>query len=75
MPKVYCAAMDCEFNDDDGKCHAKDIALSDHSIQTLWEGRQRYQKCKTYQKSKDAIEIEEFIKNAVAESKEKWGLK
>ena len=71
MPKIFCAAMDCEFNGDDGKCHAKEIALSDHSIMTLWEGRQRYQKCKTYQKSQAATEMEQFIAKAVAEAKEK----
>ena len=58
MPKVYCAAIDCEFYKDDGKCHAKSIALSDHSIMTLWEGRQRFNKCKTYQQSQMARDIE-----------------
>jgi hypothetical protein len=65
MPKVYCAAIDCEFNGDDGKCHAKSIELSDHSIQTLWEGRQRFQRCKTYQKSREAAEMEKFIEAAI----------
>lgn len=61
MAIVYCAAMDCEFNGDDGKCHAKKIALSDASIMTLWEGRQRYQKCKTFQRSQQSIEFEKAI--------------
>ena len=69
MPKIFCAAMDCEFNGDDGKCHAKEVALSDHSIMTRWEGRQRYQKCKTYQKSQVAIEMEKYIE-AVIKQKE-----
>lgn len=72
MPKIFCAAMDCEFNGDDGKCHAKEVALSDHSIMTLREGRQRYQKCKTYQKSRAAEEMEQFFTKAVADAKEKW---
>lgn len=71
MPKIFCAAMDCEFNGDDGKCHAKEIALSDHSIMTLWEGRQRYRKCKTYQKSQAAAEMEQVFIKAVAEAKDK----
>lgn len=71
MPKIFCAAIDCEFNGYDGKCHAKEVALSDHSIMTLWEGRQRYQKCKTYQKSQAATEMEQFFAKAVAEAKEK----
>lgn len=71
MPKIFCAAIDCEFNGDDGKCHAKEIALSDHSIMTLWEGRQRFQKCKTYQKSREATEMEQFIARAVAEARKR----
>ena len=71
MPKIFCAAMDCEFNGDDGKCHTKDVALSDHSIMTLREGRQRYQKCKSYQKSQAAAEMEQFFIKAVAEAKDK----
>ena len=69
MPKIFCAAIDCEFNGDDGKCHAKDVALSDASIMTLWEGRQRYQKCKTFQKSRAAAEMEQFIAKAIAKAK------
>lgn len=65
MPKIFCAAIDCEFNGYDGKCHAKEIALSDHSIMTLWEGRQQYQKCKTYQKLQAAIDYERFIEAAI----------
>ena len=26
MTRIFCAAMDCEFNGDDGKCHAKDVS-------------------------------------------------
>lgn len=51
MPNVYCAAMDCKFNGDDGKCHAKSIVLSANSIMTVWEGRQQFNKCKTYEES------------------------
>ena len=67
MPKIFCAAMDCEFNGDDGKCHAKEVALSDHSIMTLWEGRQRYQKCKTFQKSRMAMEFEQLINKSISD--------
>ena len=72
MTKVYCGAMDCEFNGDNGVCHAKKIALSDSSVVTAWEGRQRYQKCKSYQKSQETIEMEQFFTKAVMEAKEKW---
>ena len=62
MPKVYCAAIDCEFNGDDGKCHAKCICLSANSVMTVWEGRQEFNKCKTWQKSQFAKDIEEKLK-------------
>ena len=61
MPKVICAAIDCEFNVD-GKCHAKTICLSANSVMTMWEGRQEFNKCKTFQKSQQAKQIEEQIK-------------
>lgn len=42
------------------------------AIMTLWERWQRYQKCKTYQKSRAAEEMEQFFTKAVADAKEKW---
>lgn len=56
--KIYCAAIDCEYYRDDGRCTAKTVCLSDHSVMTVWEGRQRFQRCKTYQKSKQMAEME-----------------
>ena len=56
--KIYCAAIDCEYYREDGRCTAKEVCLSDHSIMTVWEGRQRFQRCKTYQKSKEMAEME-----------------
>ena len=56
--KIYCAAIDCEYYREDGRCTAKTVCLSGHSIMTVWEGRQRFQRCKTYQKSKEMAEIE-----------------
>lgn len=71
MPKVYCAAMDCEFNGDDGKCHAKSIALSANSVMTVWEGRQEFNKRKTYQESQASKDIkavlEEYEKHIESE--------
>ena len=71
MPKIFCTVIDCEFNGDDGKCHAKEVALSDHSIMTLYEGRQRYQKCKTFQKSRFAMEFEQLINKFISEDKQR----
>lgn len=56
--KIYCAAIDCEYCREDGRCQAKTVCLSDHNISTLWDGRQRFQRCKTYQKSSEMIEME-----------------
>ena len=61
MPKVYCAALDCAFVSEDGKCHAKSISLSDHSVVTMWEGRQRFNRCKTWQESEHAKELRKQI--------------
>lgn len=58
MPKVYCAAIDCEFYND-GKCKAKTVSLSWSSIMTKWDGRQEFNKCKTYQESKASKELKE----------------
>lgn len=69
MPNVYCAAMDCKFNGDDGKCHAKSIALSANSIMTVWEGRQQFNKCKTYEESDRFKEIKEFFRKAAEKGK------
>lgn len=66
--KVYCAAMDCEFNSDKGVCTAKNITLSANSVVTVWEGRQEFNKCKTFQKSQMALDIEE----KVAEYYKRW---
>ena len=46
--KIYCAAVDCEFYRVDGRCTAKTVCLSDHSVMTVWDGRQRFQRCKTW---------------------------
>ena len=56
--KIYCAAIDCEYCREDGRCQSKTVCLSDHSIATVWDGRQRFQRCKTYQKSKEMAEME-----------------
>ena len=76
MPRVNCATIECEFNDE-GKCKAKSIILSDHSIMTVWEGRQQYQRCKTFQKSQEMIDLEQrfgqWLKGKVEECTSKAG--
>ena len=58
MPKIYCADQSCEFNGEDGKCKAKSVALSWHSVVTMNDGRQEYQRCKTRQPSERYLAIQ-----------------
>ena len=62
MPKIYCADTSCEFCSDKGVCTAKKVSLSWHSVMTLWDGRQEFNRCKTYQKSKLSTELEQRFK-------------
>lgn len=73
MPKVYCAAMDCEFNGYEGKCHAKSIALADQSVMTLWEGRQRFNTCRTYQESQLSKDIDVAFEKFKEKLEEQYG--
>ena len=59
--KIYCAAIDCEHRKEDGRCAAKEVFLSDHSIMTVWEGRMRFQRCKAWQKSREYSAMEERL--------------
>ena len=58
MAKIYCADVGCAFNNDKGVCTAKKVALSWHSVMTVWEGRQEDQRCKTRETSKEHRELE-----------------
>lgn len=57
--KIYCAAVDCEFNGDKGLCKSPKVCLSNHSVMTVWDGRQRFQRCKTWQESVESKAIRE----------------
>lgn len=56
--KIYCAADDCEFWNDKRQCTSDKVYLSDNSVMTAWDGRKRFNKCLTYQKSERAKELE-----------------
>lgn len=62
MTKVYCADLSCKHCSDKGICTQKTIALSFHSVMTLYDGRQEYSRCKMYEKSERAKELEAAIK-------------
>ena len=59
--KIYCAAIDCEYNNSKNVCTAKDVSLSDHYVMTVWEGRQRFNRCKAYKESSFSREIREKL--------------
>lgn len=62
MTKVYCASLDCEFHGNDNRCYAREINLADQSIMTLWNGRQRFNTCRTWQESQLSIDMKEALK-------------
>ena len=66
---IHCAALDCEYNNDNYECIAPEINLSDHYIMTVWEGRQHFNRCKTYNESRQPdefkIKLEQMKKKGV----------
>lgn len=65
MTKIYCADVSCEFCNGKGVCTQKKVCLSFHSVVTFWNGRQEYNKCKSYKKSKKSIELERIINESI----------
>lgn len=61
---VYCAATDCKHNGNRNRCMANCVTLSWHSVMTLWEGRQEFCRCKSYEMSDESKRICELIKKA-----------
>ena len=58
MNGLICAADDCLYNDKH-RCISKRVNLSDHSVITVHEGRQHFWRCKQYEQSEQAKEIEQ----------------
>ena len=69
---VYCAATDCKHNSKTGRCTAKRVTLSWHSVNTVWQGRQEFWKCKQFEQSYDAKAMSEFISKWKEEHKEEF---
>lgn len=60
---IYCASAECKYNSNTGRCTAKRVELSFHSVNTLWEGRQDFWKCKSYEMSEESKRImDQFAK-------------
>ena len=56
MPKVMCAAIECEFCNEN-ECIAEEINLSHGNINTVHEGRKDVWTCRMFQMSDEAKEI------------------
>lgn len=63
--KITCAASDCVFCNDKFRCTADKVQLAENDIMTMWDGRQRYNRCLTYQKSERAKQFENAFKDLV----------
>ena len=61
--KVICATVDCKHNDK-YLCTLDEISLSDHSIVTVWEGRQHFWRCKNYEENEQSKRIKEILNEA-----------
>ena len=65
MTKIVCAAVGCKYNDDDNVCTAPKVAMSEHSIMTLYDGRQQFWKCKQYEESEISKYVTEQFKKLI----------
>ena len=65
MPKIICGAVDCEHNRDGYHCDADKIVLSEHSVMTVWEGRQQFWKCDQYEMSEQSKRLYEEFKRLI----------
>lgn len=54
MTKVVCADVSCAYCNDKSVCTRKEIGLSWHSVNTLWEGRKEFNRCSGYVESEDS---------------------
>lgn len=63
MTKVYCADPSCKYCDDNGVCTQKKIGLSWHSVVTVYDGRQEFNRCKMYHKSERSVALEKAMES------------
>ena len=59
MNGLRCAAIDCKYNTDKYRCSAQNVVLSEFYVMTVHEGYQHFWRCKQYEQSERAKEIEE----------------
>lgn len=68
--EVICAAVDCKYNNDKNICTAKRVRLNTSSVMTIWNGREEFWKCGTFEKSQEAQELEAAIEKFLKESED-----
>lgn len=65
---IYCAASDCKYSSANNRCTAKQVTLSWHSVMTVWEGRQEFLRCRSYEQSEEAKRIAEELNRILREA-------
>lgn len=59
MPRIKCASVECKWNNDSSMCTYKGtLLLADTYMNTVNEGYQHFHRCKMYEKSEHAIDLE-----------------
>ena len=62
MTKIICAKTECKYNKK-CQCSAKEINLTAHSIVTLYNDRQDFNICLTFEESEESKELrKKFMK-------------
>lgn len=61
MPKVWCAAGMCKWNDDN-MCNATEINLSEGHLHTVHQGFKQVWTCRAFELSEDAKRMMEQMK-------------
>lgn len=59
MNGLRCTAIDCKYNGTRYRCTAKNVLLSESYVMTMHEGHQHFWRCKQYEQSERAKEIEQ----------------
>lgn len=65
MPKIRCADVSCVYRNEKGVCTAKKVALSWHSVMTMHDGRQEFNRCHSYKEDKEMSEMKQLFKRVV----------
>lgn len=66
MPKVWCAAIECE-NNKDNRCKAAEINLSEGHINTVHQGFKQVWECRNYSMGEEAKQLKALLDAAKGE--------